>query len=251
MLQEPVSIIMPAYNSARFIEVAVASVVAQSHQQWEMLIVDDCSKDNTSELLRHLAGRDVRVRPILLERNGGPAAARNTALAAARHDVVAFLDSDDLWLPEKLSRQLNFMRERDAAISFTAFRRIPEEGGAPGKLIGVPATMSYRQLLCHTAIATSTVVVNRAKTGDFRMKKTYYDDFAAWLELLKRGYEAHGLDEDLMRYRVVGKSVSRNKTRSAAMVWRTYREIEKLSVIDSAWCFVNYGIRGWLKYRRF
>jgi teichuronic acid biosynthesis glycosyltransferase TuaG len=106
-------------------------------------------------------------------------------------------------------------------------------------------------LLGNTAIATSTAIVDRSITGPFHMRRTYYDDFALWLELLRRGHVGHGLTQDLMRYRVVGASVSRNKARSALMIWRTYREVEKLGRARSAWCFANYAVRGVLKYARF
>jgi teichuronic acid biosynthesis glycosyltransferase TuaG len=105
--------------------------------------------------------------------------------------------------------------------------------------------------LGNTAIATSTAMVDRAKTGPLQMRRAYYDDFVLWLTLLRRGHVAHGLNEDLMRYRVVGKSVSRNKSKSAREVWKTYREIEQLNILHSAWCFANYSARGWLKYMRF
>jgi teichuronic acid biosynthesis glycosyltransferase TuaG len=244
-----VSIITPAYNAARFVEQTAASVIAQSHPHWEMLIVDDCSKDETRAVLERLAATDPRIRPIFQPRNGGPAKARNTALEAASSPVVAFLDSDDLWMPRKLESQLAFMRANQAVFSFTQFRRINHDGTQTGKLRNVPPRMKYADLLKNTAIATSTVIIDRAVTGDFRMPYTYYDDFTAWLAVLKRGHVAWGMPEDLMRYRVVGKSVSRNKLRSAYMVWRAMRDIEKLNAPYATWCFWHYAARGWLKYR--
>jgi teichuronic acid biosynthesis glycosyltransferase TuaG len=115
----------------------------------------------------------------------------------------------------------------------------------------VPAHLDYADLLCNTAIATSTVIVDRQMTGPFAMTHTYYDDYALWLSLLRRGHRAHGLKEDLMRYRVSAKSWSRNKANSARWVWRTYRDVERLSLARSAWYFANYACRGALKYRKF
>ena len=123
-----VSIITPAYNAARFVEETASSVIAQTHPHWEMIIVDDCSKDDTRALLERLAAAEPRIRPIFQPKNGGPARARNTALEAARSPVVAFLDSDDRWLPVKLERQLAFMSERQAGVSFTECRRINPDG---------------------------------------------------------------------------------------------------------------------------
>lgn len=249
MTQELVSIVTPAYNASRFLEATVRSAIAQTYRQWEMLVVDDCSIDATAQVLARLAAEDPRVRPIAHERNGGPARARNTALRAARGGLVAFLDSDDLWLPQKLERQVSYLREVAGCFCFTGFRRIDESGERVGRFRPLPRRLAYRDLLKNTAIMTSTVLIDRRVTGDFTMPVTYYDDFAAWLGILRRGHIAHGLLEDLVRYRVVGRSISRNKGRSALWVWKTYREVERLSLPTAAWCFANYAWRGYLKYR--
>jgi teichuronic acid biosynthesis glycosyltransferase TuaG len=246
-----VSIITPAFKSARFVGDAIRSVLAQDYPHWEMLIVDDCSPDETAARVEEWAARDARVKLIRQTRNSGPAATRNAALANSTGRYVAFLDSDDSWLPGKLSRQIDFMRTKQAAISFTSFRRISEDGVQIGRRITVPGRLTYRQLLGNTAIATSTVIVDRSMTGPLQLRSVYYDDFALWLELLRKGYVAHGLNEDLMRYRVVGKSVSRNKTKSAREVWKIYRAVEGVGLLRSIWYFLNYGARGWLKYLRF
>lgn len=246
-----VSIITPAYKAGRFVQATIASVQAQSYQDWEMIIVDDCSPDDTLDAIAAAAGSDPRVRVLRQEKNAGPAAARNAAIRAAHGRWIAFLDSDDLWLPNKLERQLQFHGDRNCKLTFTSFRRINIDGTVTGRLIPVPERLDYRQLLGNTAIATSTVLVDRDATGDFEMKPIYYDDFGCWLDLLRSGGLAMGLAEDLMRYRVVGQSVSRNKRNSALQVWKTYRQIERLAVVPSAWYFANYAVRGYLKYFRF
>jgi glycosyltransferase involved in cell wall biosynthesis len=248
---ELVSIITPAFRAARFVGDSIQSAISQDYPKWEMLIVDDCSPDDTVERVEEWVRRDSRVRLIRQDRNGGPAAARNAALASSSGRFAAFLDSDDYWLPQKLSRQLDFMRSNGAAISFTGFRRISEDGGQIGRRLTVPERLTYTQLLGNTAIATSTVIIDRSITGPLEMRHVYYDDFVLWLSLLRRGHVAFGINEDLMRYRVVGKSVSRNKTKSAREVWKTYRKVEELGILRSAWCFANYSARGWLKYLRF
>lgn len=246
-----VSIVTPAYNAAPFLPETIASVQAQTFADWEMLVVDDRSRDDTVAVVEAAAARDPRVVLLRQEKNGGPALARDAALLRARGRYIAFLDSDDSWMPEKLEVQLAFMAERAAAVSYTAFRRINRDGTRVGAVVRVPDRLNYRQLLANTALATSTVIVDRQATGPFRMTPTYYDDFALWLELLKRGFEAHGLALDLMRYRVLGKSVSRNKVRSAWMVWRTYRDVERLSWASAASAFVRYAMNALWKYRRF
>jgi len=176
---------------------------------------------------------------------------KNHGVAGANGALVAFLDSDDRWMAGKLRQQLAFMSANAAVFSFTSFRRISETGDKVGHLIRAPERLDYRALLTNTAIATSSVIIDRAATGSFRMTKTYYDDFVLWLEILKRGHVAHGLDADLLRYRVLGQSVSRNKVNSSRWVWRTYREIEGLDPISAARCFVSYAWHAGLKYRKF
>jgi len=239
-----VSIITPAYNAASVIRATIDSVQAQTHSNWEMLIAEDCGPDDTRNIVRALSRGDSRIKLIEMHQNGGPAMARNRALARAKGRWIAFLDSDDLWLPNKLERQLEFHRSvPDAVLSFTGFRRISADAATTGLYIPVPSRMTYRQLLGNTAIATSSVIVDRRKSGPFTMRKTYYDDFACWLSLIKDGGIAAGLDEDLMRYRVMEASVSRDKRNSAAQVWNAYRRIEKLGPIESAWYFSQYAVR--------
>jgi teichuronic acid biosynthesis glycosyltransferase TuaG len=215
-----------------------------------LLIVDDGSPDETANVVLPFAAKDPRVR-LIRQANAGPAMARQKALDQARGRYVAFLDADDLWLPEKLALQLDHMAQRNAAISYTSFCRIHADGSGMGQRIRIPAQLTYSQLLGNTALATSTVIIDRMVAGEFSMTKTYYDDFVLWLDILKRGHVAFGLDEDLMRYRVMGQSVSRNKGRSARMVWRTYREIERVSLPLSAFHFARYAFNAWLKYRVF
>ncbi len=251
MDQTLVSIITPAYRAAAFVASTIQSAQAQDYPHWEMLIVDDCSPDETCARVAAVGAADPRVCLIRQTVNSGPAAARNVGLERAKGRYIAFLDSDDLWLPGKLSAQLRFMKECHAALSFTGFRRMTQDGSKVGRFIGVPKVLTYSGLLCNTAIVTSTVIVDRAKTGPFSMPDAPYDDYALWLSLLRSGKHAHGLRRDLLRYRVVANSVSRSKRTSAARVWRTYRDIESLGRFRSAWSFANYAVRGWLKYRAF
>lgn len=246
-----VSIITPAYKASGTIGATIQSVLAQTYSHWELLIGEDCSPDDTREVVASWAASDPRVRLITLPENGGPAAARNAAIAHARGRWLAFLDADDLWLPEKLSRQLEFHRTTAAKISFTGFRRIDADERTLGRQIHVPPVLTYRKLLSNTAIATSTVIIDRRLASAVHMRKTYYDDFACWLDILRLGGEAVGLDEDLMRYRVLPASVSRNKRNSAVQVWRAYRDVQELSLIASLRHFVAYGFNGLKKYSRF
>lgn len=245
-----VSIITPAYNAASYVGETIESVLSQDYTDWEMIIVDDCSPDDTLEVLEGWQERDARIKVIPAEKNGGPAAARNIALNIAKGRWVAFLDSDDIWMAGKLSKQLAFHQAKSATISYTRGRRFQGGVSNSGHLIAAPEEIRYAELLGNTAIITSTVLVDRNKTGDFNMKKAYYDDFVCWLDLLRSGGVAVGLQDDLLRYRVLPGSVSRNKLRSAKEVWKTYREIEKLGLLASVRHFCSYAIHGFLKYKK-
>ena len=244
-----VSIVTPAYNAERFVGAAIESVRAQTHPDLEMLVVDDVSTDATAAVVERHAAEDARVRLLRRAANGGPAASRNTALEAAAGRWIAFLDSDDAWLPDKLEAQLRFMESTGAPFTYTRYRRIDEEGEFLSGVVAVPDRLDYDDLLGNTAIVTSSVLIDRAATGDFRMRDVYYDDFACWLELLKRGHVAHGVQQDLTRYRVLARSWSRNKLRSAWKVWRTYRDIEQLGLPRSASAFVRYAANALRKQR--
>jgi len=246
-----VSIITPSWNVEGLIGETIASVQAQTFADWELLIADDCSTDNTAAVIESHAASDPRIKLIRQPRNGGPALARQAAIEQAQGRFIAFLDSDDLWLPAKLERQIAFAREHRAALSFTAFRRINEDGSVTGRLISVPASLTYDQLLRNTAIATLTALVDRDIAGPVAMKNEGYDDFCLWLSILKSGHVAYGLNEDLARYRVRGVSVSSRRMRAAGWVWYIYRNIERLSLVKSAWCFAHWSARAWLKRREF
>jgi teichuronic acid biosynthesis glycosyltransferase TuaG len=246
-----VSIITPAYKSASTIGETIQSVVDQTYANWEMLIVDDCSPDDTKEVVIEWTRRDSRVRLIAHSQNGGPAEARNTAIRASTGRWLAFLDSDDTWITGKLERTLAHARSHQSPLTFTGFRRMSFDGKIKGRYIGVPETITYRQLLRNTVIATSTVLIDRSLVGDVVMKKTYYDDFSCWLDILRPGRIGHGLDEDLMNYRILQNSVSRNKRNSAIKVWKAYREIERLSIPASVWNFAGYAWNGYRKYSQF
>jgi teichuronic acid biosynthesis glycosyltransferase TuaG len=235
-----VSIITPAYNCEKYIAECIDSVINQTYKNWEMIIVDDCSTDDTCAVVERFSSSDPRIRLIRRTENGGPARTRNTALKAANGRYIAFLDSDDLWLPKKLERQLAFMEIKGAALSYTQYRRFTEDSKQPGPLISVPSFFTYRQLLQNTGIACLTVIIDTKFTGPIEMPLVQHEDYALWLKILKRGIVAQGLMEDLARYRITETSVSGNKVKSAIWVWRIYRDIEKLSIPDAARCFINY-----------
>jgi len=245
-----VSVVMPARNAVRFIEQAIRSVIEQTHARWELVVVDDASTDATAERVAAAAAADPRIRLIRLGQRVGPGPARNVALADVRGEYVAFLDSDDLWLPGKLERQLCFMRDRDVAFCIHGYRMIDEHGRERGHAITVPERVDYRLLLRHTIIAPVTVLLDRERVGPLEMPDLpQHEDLVLWFRILKRGIVAHGMPDELARYRIVKTSASRDKLRSARRMWRVYRRIEGLSFPQAAWCYSHYAWNAWRKYR--
>jgi len=242
-----VSIITPVYKSERYIEQTIRSVQAQTYREWELLLVDDCSPDHSRELIERLAAKDSRIRYRRLEKNSGAAVARNTAIAMARGQYLAFLDSDDLWEPEKLSRQLQFMAEKGCAFSYSRIRMTDSEGNTIKDNISVPESIGYRGLLRRTVIATSTVMLDREQTGDFRMPlRRGGQDYATWLQLLRRTGRAYGINESLTAYRNSGGSLSSNKLDSIRQVYQIQTHDEHISrprAVLNTLCFCMYAFK--------
>ena len=236
-----VSIIMPSYNASRFITESIKSVIVQTYQNWELLIADDCSKDSSVEVIKKIIDKDQRIKLFSLLKNVGAAAARNVAIEHANGQYIAFLDCDDVWEPEKLERQLAFMKENKYAFTYSEYYVMEEDGKKTGSFIRIPSSLSYRQYLRNTIIGCLTVVIDRNIVGDFRMpliKSSH--DMALWLLIMKRGYKAYGIKEVLAGYRLVSTSNTAKKWKAAKDVWRVYRKIEHLSVLFSAFCFCGY-----------
>ena len=237
-----VSIVMPAHNSEGSLRESVQSVVAQIYKEWELIIVDDASRDNTLAVATQFASDEPRIRVMRLEQNVGVAEARNRGINAARGQYLAFLDSDDLWLPNKLETQIGFMGSTGAGFSFAQYRRIGRDGSLSNP-IKVPRTVNYEGLLRGNSIGCLTVAIDRHQIPEISMPKIKHEDYVTWLKILKRGHIAYGIPQDLARYRVASLSVSSNKRRSAGWTWNVYRRVEGLSVIKSAWCFLHYTAR--------
>jgi teichuronic acid biosynthesis glycosyltransferase TuaG len=249
-MEDKVSIIMPAYNSSRFIKKTIKSVLRQSYLNWELIIADDGSSDATVEIIERLILNESRIKLIKLKKNRGAANARNEAIKCAKGRYLAFLDSDDLWEPVKLERQIAYMKERDIGFSFTNYRMITEDGQETDKLVKCPSIISYNQLLKNTIIGCLTVILDKHKMEDIKFPNIKPEDTALWLLLLKQGNKAHCLQEDLAMYRLVDGSVSSNRLRAAKRFWFVLRRSEKLNLFHAVWCFTSYSINAIIKHYR-
>lgn len=243
-----VSIIMPSYNAAKFIAASIQSVIEQTYNNWELLITDDCSKDDTVKIVEQFLEKDNRIKLFSTGKNSGPACARNKSLENATGKYIAFLDSDDVWVSHKLETQLKFMIEKNIAFSFSSYSVMKEDGTPIGNTINVPKVIGYHGYLRNTIIGCLTVIIDREKTGNFIIPniKTS-EDMALWLNIMKRGFKAWGLQVPLAQYRVVSKSLTSKKWIEAKYVWKVYREIEHINPIYSAICFIGYAINAIIK----
>lgn len=247
-----VSVITPAYNAERFIAETIESVLAQTYSNWEMIIVDDSSTDRTVEIVQTYVDRDERIKLHQLEKNSGSGIARNRAMDLAKGRFIAFLDSDDLWMPEKLERQIKFMLDNDIAFSFTKYVRMKEDGTVTNAITDAPLKVTYDDLMKHCVIGCLTVVLDRSKIGEERMMEIRTrQDYVFWLTLTKKGFIAYGLPEVLAKYRLVEHSISSNKLKAARQNWRVYYKIEDQPLWKSIWYFSNYAVRSVLNIIKF
>jgi teichuronic acid biosynthesis glycosyltransferase TuaG len=174
--------------------------------------------------------------------------ARNVAIRKAKGKYIAFLDSDDLWEPQKLEKQISFMEKEDIAFSFSTYQPMSDDESKLYSIIHAPKIVTYSSYLKKTIIGCLTVIIDREKTGGFEMPNIRSShDMALWLLIMRRGFDAYGLDENLARYRIVSTSNTANKWRAAKDVWKVYRQFEKLSFFYSIWCFLNYAFNAIIK----
>ena len=236
LIENLVSIITPVYNSENYIGDTIKSVLEQTYPNWEMLIADDCSKDNTKNAVKQFL--DPRIKYFRLEKNSGAAIARNEALEKAKGKYIAFLDADDMWKPDKLEKQLNFMTRNKIGFSFTGYEILRE---GKNKVIKVPKTLNYSQYMKNTIIGTLTVMINKEIVGQVRLVNVKKDhDSMTWAKLLREGNIAYGLNESLAFYRKVEGSISNDKLKAVINHWNNCRQIEQLSVLRCTHYFFFY-----------
>lgn len=209
-MSELVSIIMPSFNTAKYIEESIKSVLAQTYTNWELIIVDDCSTDNTDEIVQPFLSDD-RIKYFKNEKNSGAAVSRNKALREAKGKWIAFLDSDDLWLPEKLERQISFMTANDYKFSYTDYEKIDEESESLHVLVGGPNNVTKKVMYRYCYIGCLTVMYDSEFMGTIQIKDIKKNnDYAMWLQLCKKA-NCYLLPENLAKYRIRKKSISHDK----------------------------------------
>lgn len=238
-----VSIVMPAYNCEKYIGETIESILAQSYSHWELLVVDDASSDGTVDIVSEYSNRDSRIRCRRLEVNSGAAVARNTAIELAEGEFIAFCDSDDLWMPQKLKHQLRYMQENGVDFTCTSYEWIDETSARLGRVVNARERVDYNRLLLDCPVGNSSVMYNVGKLGKFfvpNIRKR--NDDALWLAMLKSVPYICGIPEVLMLYRLRSGSLSSNKFDVVKYHWHLYREIEHLGLLRSMFHIVYWGV---------
>lgn len=244
-MNNKVTIITPTWNSQNYIQLTIASVQAQTYKNWEMLIVDDCSTDNTVNIIKEIANRDSRIILFEQKKNQGVAVARNIALYNGTGRYIAYLDSDDIWKPEKLERQISFMKRNNCGFSCTSYEVIDSSGKKLNKVIHMLDKVDYKNYLVNNLLQTVGIMVDT-----FKINKKYLEmpnirrrqDAATWMQILKAGNICYGIQEPLAEYRRTPNSLSSNKIKAVIGTWKLYRNNEKLSFVFSVYCFIRYAI---------
>lgn len=249
-MEKLVSIITPCYNASKYIKDTIESVLRQTYVSWEMIIVDDCSTDDSFEILKKYCEKDSRIRVYKTDKpSGSPVIPRNVALSKSNGDLIAFLDADDLWVPHKLQQQVSLFEDEKVAIVFSDYEKMDINGRINNRIIRAPKIVNYHTLLRGDVIGTLTAVFDKKKVcADFYFKDIGAEDYLFFLKILENGYVAVNTGTVLARYRQTRKSLSSNKLLSASWNWNIYRNELGFSFLKSLYFFLHYSIRAFLKY---
>lgn len=244
-----VSIITPCYNSAAYIGDCIESVLHQTYSNWEMYVIDDCSTDGSASIINEYVLKDNRISYIRTqEKTGSPTLPRNLGIKVSQGDYIAFLDSDDLWLPDKLKQQLLLFDDEKVAIVYSNYEKITNMGVRSHRVVVAPQCVSYERLLRNNVIGCLTAIYDLRKVGKIYFQNIGHEDFVMWLTILKKGFVAHNTNTVTALYREQRKSLSSNKIKASLWTWNIYRHVERMSIISSCYYFVQYVYISGMKY---
>ncbi len=250
-MDELVSIIVPVYHAEQYIQDTLESVCMQTYEDWELLLVVDGEQDPTIPIIKNYIQNtgESRIQLLIQNQNQGAALARNRGVQEARGRFIAYLDADDLWDARKLEKQLAYMQKINVAFVFTGYEFGDEKAIGTGKIVHVPEKLVYKEALKNTTIFTSTVLFDTSKISKvlLEMPNMKSEDTALWWKILRSGYDAYGLDENLVTYRRPAKSLSSNKLVAIRRIWDLYRKAEGLSIPYSCYNFCFWAIKAVLR----
>lgn len=233
MTECDVTVIIPAFNAGKFLEEALQSVIKQTYSSLEVIIINDGSSDDTEDIVKKFSNVDSRIRYFKYTKSVGVIKARQKGIELANGRFIAFLDSDDVWLCDKVEKQISFMKQTKAAICCTTYEQISEDGNKINKIIHCKEKCNYSDVLKYCPIGNSTVLYD-SWLINVKIPNAYKrEDYALWLQLTRSGIVIYGLDEVLVKYRVRKGSVSKNKIGLIKWQWNVYRNFEKFSVSKS------------------
>ena len=245
-----VSVVMPAYNCEKYIVEAIKSVLAQTYENWELLVLDDWSKDNTLQIIKQFSQKDSRIKVIPNGKNMGVSATRNRGIEFASGDWIAFLDSDDMWKPSKLEKQLKVADNNSAEFIFTGVSYINEKSEPFKGTFEVPEKVTYKKLRYQNVISCSSVLVKKKYFENIKMEKDeMHEDYAVWLRILKLGVIAYGVNEPLLIYRISRNSKSGNKIKTAKKTYEVFRFVG-INPIGSAYFMMRHIVASIGKYKK-
>lgn len=248
-MEELVSIIMAAYNAENTIEMAIDSVLAQTYFNWELIIVNDCSTDNTKSIVEAYSKKDERIKLYSNEENLGVSKTRLKAVQLSNGNWIAILDSDDAWMPEKLAKQFELQNEINAELLYTGSSFMDEEGEKYNWIMEVPKTVSYKELLKQNILSNSSALIKKdLYMENYVLCDSIHEDFATWLRVLSNGATAYGVNEPLLVYRLSKNSKSGNKIHSAKMNWNTYHFL-RIGILESIYYMTWYFFNSIRKYK--
>lgn len=244
-----VSVITPLYNSERTIEDTIMSVINQTYTDWEMIIVDDCSTDNSAAIVRRLSGNDKRIRLYSTDKpSGSPALPRNIGIENARGELIAFLDSDDIWYDKKLEEQVRYIEKNNYSFIYSNYEKMSHDGKRSGRYIIAKDKATYNSTLGSCEIPCLTAMIRKSIIGETRFVNKPKEDMIFWLEILKKGVTAYNCGEMHGIYRESDNSRSNNKIKMLKAQWKIIREIEKTGLLKSLYYITDYAVKGLIKY---
>jgi teichuronic acid biosynthesis glycosyltransferase TuaG len=245
ILAPTVSIISPLFNCSLYLSETIESILSQTYMNWELILIDDFSSDNSLVIAQKYSTLDSRIKVYSLNKNSGPAASRNKGIDMAQGRYIAFCDSDDIWLPEKLEKQIAAIKSSDSAICFTSYFKMAEDGTYTNRLVKAEPLVTYSMLLRSNYIGCSTAIYDTEKCGKVLMPDILKrQDYGLWLCILQQGHHAIGLAEPLVYYRIRSKSISSNKVKAALYHWKVLRQVTEVSLPFALLLFLQYVWKG-------